>query len=70
MCCPAQKVAYGDGKTSDLVLDCCGTTNFKNSFVYLGYFYNHIMNCLEQKPEGKPWGQSARARYNPSWIRA
>ena len=30
------KAAYGDGDTSDLVLDCGGTVGFTESFVYLG----------------------------------
>jgi exonuclease III len=36
MYCPARTAAYGDGDTSDLVLDCGGTIGFAESFVYLG----------------------------------
>jgi hypothetical protein len=36
MYCPARTAAYGDGDTSDLVLDCGGTIGFTESFVYLG----------------------------------
>jgi len=33
---PARDGEYGDGSTSDLVLDCGGTVSFAQSFVYLG----------------------------------
>jgi len=36
MYCPARTVTYGDGDTSDLVLDCGGTVSFTESFVYIG----------------------------------
>ena len=36
MFCPARVDEYGDGDTSDLVLDCGGTVSFTQSFVYLG----------------------------------
>jgi hypothetical protein len=32
---PARVSAYGDGDTSDMVLDCGGTVSFTQSFVYL-----------------------------------
>ena len=36
MYCPARTDKYGDGDTTDLVLDCGGTVSFSKSFVYLG----------------------------------
>ena len=36
MYCPARNEDYGDGDTSDLVLDCGGTVSFTEKFVYLG----------------------------------
>jgi len=36
MYCPARNEDYGDGDTSDLVLDCGGTVSFMEKFVYLG----------------------------------
>ena len=36
MYCPARNEDYGDGNTSDLVLDCGGTVSFTEKFVYLG----------------------------------
>ena len=36
MYCPARDEEYGDGDTSDLVLDCGGIISFTESFVYLG----------------------------------
>jgi hypothetical protein len=36
MYCPVRVSAYGDGDTSDLLLDCGGTVSFTQSFVYLG----------------------------------
>jgi hypothetical protein len=36
MYCPTRVSAYGDGDTSDMVLDCGGTVSFTNSLVYLG----------------------------------
>jgi hypothetical protein len=32
--CPARVSAYGDGDTSDMVLDCGGAVSFTQSFVY------------------------------------
>ena len=34
--CPARTATYGDGDTSDLVLNCGGTVSFTESYVYLG----------------------------------
>ena len=36
MYCPARNEDYGDGDTSDLLLDCGGTVSFTEKFVYLG----------------------------------
>ena len=44
MYCPARKAAYGDGGTSDLVLDCGGTVSFAEPFVYLGSLLHYGMS--------------------------
>ena len=36
MYCPARTATYGDGNTSDLVLDCGVTVSFTEPFIYLG----------------------------------
>ena len=35
---------YGDGDTSDLVLDCGGTVSFTESFVYLGSLLHYDLS--------------------------
>ena len=43
--CPARTATYGDGDTSDLVLNCGGTVSFTESYVYLGSLL-HYDQCL------------------------
>ena len=42
--CPARTASYGDGGTSDLVLDCDGTAGFTESFVYLGSLLHYDLS--------------------------
>ena len=42
--CPARTATYGDGDTSDLVLDCGGTVSFTESFVYLGSLLHYDLS--------------------------
>jgi len=41
---PARTDAYGDGDTSDLVLDCGGAVVFTESFVYLGSLLHYDLS--------------------------
>ena len=53
MCCLAQKMAHGDGGTSDLAPYCGGTTGFTGPYPGSNLYNNRIMNCFRHKPESR-----------------
>jgi hypothetical protein len=59
MYCSAWVSAYGDGGTSDLVLDCGGTASFTQTFAYLGF----LLHCglLDHHSEDVRIKKAARA---------
>ena len=53
MYCPACTATYGDGNTSDLMLDCGGTVSFTESFVYLGSLLHYDLSADHEDVEAR-----------------